>query len=93
MTKRRVGNQIGSLTHDHKKLGIDLIYLRAGGVRHTIEKLLTRATALLATTLQSEIYTTSCGSSNGGNFRAPTWESRYKKPFGCGLRGEVQNIL
>jgi hypothetical protein len=27
------------------------------------------------------------------NFRTPTWESRDKKPFGCGLLVELQNIL
>jgi len=32
MTKRRVGSQIVSLTPDHKKSGIDLIYLIAGGL-------------------------------------------------------------
>jgi hypothetical protein len=26
-------------------------------------------------------------------FRTPTWESRDKKPFGCGPRGVVQSIL
>jgi hypothetical protein len=26
----------------------------------------------------------SCGSSSCGDFKAPTWESRNKKPFGCG---------
>ncbi len=35
----------------------------------------------------------SCGSSNLSNFGTPLWESRDKKPFGCGPRGEVQSIL
>jgi hypothetical protein len=43
MAKRKDGSQIGNLTPDHEKLGIDPIYLCAGDVRHTIEKLLTRA--------------------------------------------------
>jgi hypothetical protein len=30
---------------------------------------------------------------NFGDFKTPTWESRDKKPFGCGPRGEVQSIL
>jgi hypothetical protein len=34
----------------------------------------------------------SCGSLNFGNFGTPIWESRDKMPFGCGLRGEAQNI-
>jgi hypothetical protein len=29
------------------------------------------------------------GSPNCENFGAPTWESRDKKPFGCGPRGEL----
>jgi hypothetical protein len=47
MAKRRVESQIASLTLDHKKLRIDPIYLALGGVRHTFEKLSTRATTLL----------------------------------------------
>jgi hypothetical protein len=35
----------------------------------------------------------SCESSNLGSFRTPTWESQDKKPFGCGPRRKVQNIL
>ncbi len=35
----------------------------------------------------------SCGSTNFCNFGIPSWESRDKKPFGCGPRGEVQNML
>jgi len=47
MAKRRARNQIGNLTPDHKKSGIDPIYLAAGGVPHTVGKLSTRATTLL----------------------------------------------
>ncbi len=32
MAKRRVGNEIGNLTLDHKKFGINPIYLSAEGV-------------------------------------------------------------
>jgi hypothetical protein len=38
MTKRRVGSQIGSLTFDHYKSGIALIYLCARGVPHIVGK-------------------------------------------------------
>jgi len=34
-----------------------------------------------------------CKSPNLGDFGTPTWESRDKKPFGCGPHGEVQSIL
>jgi hypothetical protein len=47
MAKRRVGSQIANLIPDQKKLGIDSIYLAVGGVRHTVEKLLTRDITLL----------------------------------------------
>jgi hypothetical protein len=47
MAKRKAGNQIGSLTPNHKKSGIDLTPVRAGGVQHTVGKLSTRATTLL----------------------------------------------
>jgi hypothetical protein len=32
-------------------------------------------------------------SPNRDNFRTPFWESRDKKPFGRGCRGEAQSIL
>ncbi len=35
------GSQIGNLTPDHKKLGIDLTSMRANGVQYTIGKLST----------------------------------------------------
>jgi hypothetical protein len=47
MAKRRAGNQTVSLTPNHKKSGINLIYLFAEGVWHTIGKLSTKATTLL----------------------------------------------
>jgi hypothetical protein len=66
MTKSRAGSQnresdcqFDSLTLDQKKSGIDPIYLAAGDVRHTVGKLLTRATNLLQTASRSELYTRS----------------------------------
>jgi hypothetical protein len=47
MAKRKVGSQTGNLTPDQKKSGIDLIYLAAENVPHTVGKLSTRATTLL----------------------------------------------
>jgi hypothetical protein len=55
MVKRRAESQIGSLTPDHKKSGIDPIPVCADGVRHTIGKLLRRAISLLETSSQSEV--------------------------------------
>jgi len=40
-------NVMANLTPDQKKSRIDLIYLVANNVRHTIEKLSTRTTTLL----------------------------------------------
>jgi len=61
MAKRKVGNQIASLTLDDKKSRIDPIYLAAGGVPHTVGKLSTKATTLLQIALQSEVYSQSYG--------------------------------
>jgi len=47
MAKRRAVSQIANLTPNQKKLGIDPIYLAAGGVQHTVKNLLTRTTTLL----------------------------------------------
>jgi hypothetical protein len=55
MVKRKARSQIGSLTPDHKKSGIDPTSMRVGGVRHSVEKLLTKATTLIQTSFQSEV--------------------------------------
>jgi len=47
MVKERAGSQIGNLTLDHKKSGIDPTPMFANGVQHTVEKLSRRATSLL----------------------------------------------
>jgi hypothetical protein len=49
MAKRKAGSQIGNLTPDHGKLGIDPIYLGSGGVQNVVGKLSTRATTFLQT--------------------------------------------
>jgi hypothetical protein len=49
MVKRKAGSQIGSLTLDHRKSGVDPISLCAGEVRHAIGKLSMRATTLVET--------------------------------------------
>jgi hypothetical protein len=59
MAKRRAGSQIANLIPDHKKLGIDPIYLAAGGVPHIIEKLSMRVTTLLQIAPQSEVFSQS----------------------------------
>jgi hypothetical protein len=63
MAKRRVESQIGNLTPDHKKSGIDLIFVRADGVQHIVGKLSTRVTTLLENSYQLEVFTQ--------NYRAP----------------------
>jgi hypothetical protein len=47
MAKRRVGSQTASLTPDHKKSGIDPIYLAIDNVPLIVGKLLMRATTFL----------------------------------------------
>jgi hypothetical protein len=47
MAKRKAESQIGGLTLDHQKSGIDPIYLAADNVPHIVGKLSTRATTLL----------------------------------------------
>jgi len=64
MAKRRVGSQIANLTPNHKKSRIDPIYLAAGGVRHTIEKLSTRNTTFFQTTFWSEVCSQGYGAPN-----------------------------
>jgi hypothetical protein len=47
MTKRKVGSQIGNSIPDHQKSRIDPTLVCVGRVRHTVRKILTRATTLL----------------------------------------------
>jgi hypothetical protein len=47
MAKSKVASQTGSLTLNHKKSGIGLTLVHAGGVQHTIEKFSTRTITLL----------------------------------------------
>jgi len=47
MAKRKAKSQIDNLTPDHKKSGIDPIYLAADDVRHTVGKLSIKVTILL----------------------------------------------
>jgi hypothetical protein len=74
MGKRRVGSQTGNLTPDHWKSGIDPIPTSVRGVRHGVGKLLKRATRLLQTSSQSEVWARSYGcpksrESNLGQFQ------------------------
>jgi hypothetical protein len=47
MAKRRAENQNVNLTFDHLNSQIAVIFLRVGGVPHTLRKFLTRVTTLL----------------------------------------------
>ncbi len=57
MAKRKAESQIGNLPPE--KSGIDPISLHVSDVQHTVGKLLMRATTLLQTSLQSEVFTRS----------------------------------
>jgi hypothetical protein len=72
MVEGKVGNQTGNLTPNHLKSGIDLILVCADGVRHTIGKLLRRATSLLQIWSQSEVRARS-------NERPNSWESKSRQ--------------
>jgi len=81
MAKRRVRSWTISLTPDHKKSGIDPIYLATGVVPHIIEKLLTRATTLLQTTLRSEVCSQSYGAPKSRESHlARFWDSHSGVP-------------
>jgi len=80
MAKRKAGNQIVSLTLDHKKSGIDPIYLAVGGVPHIVGELqlcfrphLNRRSARKVMGLQSR------DSPSWWDFGIPTRESRERK--------------
>jgi hypothetical protein len=67
-------------------------------MQHIVGNLLTRATTLLETSSQSEVFTQSYGApksreSHLRNFETPIRESWDKMSFGCGLRAEAQSIL
>ncbi len=57
MAKRKVGSQNANLTPDHGKSRIDPIPLRAGGMRHVVGKISTRATTLVYTSSRSKVCT------------------------------------
>jgi hypothetical protein len=80
MGKRRAGSQIGSLTPDHYKSGIDLFPTYVARVRHGVGKLSRRDTTLVQTSSRSELMARSYGcpkfqESKPGQFRDSTWES------------------
>jgi hypothetical protein len=94
MVKRRVMSQTCSLTPNHRKSGIDSISLRASGIRHVVETLLTRVTTLIQTLSRSKVCTKSYSPAKSREFHP--WQfrdSRDKKSFGWGCCREVQSIL
>jgi len=56
MEKRKAGSQIGNLTRNHQKSGIDPTPMRVGEMRCTLGKLSRRATSLLQTSSQLEVW-------------------------------------
>jgi hypothetical protein len=99
MAKRRVESQIASLTIDQKNSRIDLIYLVADNVRHTVGKLSMRAITLLQNAPRFEVCSQSYGGSKVAGVPAgaisglPFGSLGREKPFGCRPRGKVQSIL
>jgi hypothetical protein len=76
MAKRKAGSQTS--IPDHKKLGNDSTLVRAGGVRHIIGKLSTRATTLLLISSQSEIWAKNYSSAKWREFEP--WHSSLAVP-------------
>jgi hypothetical protein len=99
MVERRAGSQIGSLTPDHKKSGIDLIPVCEGGVQNNVGKLSKRATSFLETLSQSKVGARSykrpkSQESKPGQFRDSTLGVLgQREPFECGCGKVTQKIL
>ncbi len=72
MGKRRAESQIGSLTPDHKKSGIDLFPTSKLRVRYVVEKISTRPTSLVQTSSQSDF---AVGSYELPKSRDSNWDS------------------
>jgi len=94
MAKRRANSQTDNLTHDHTKSGINLTPVCVGGMWHTVGKLSRRAITCCRPhpnrrSEQKIMITQSPESPNQDIFEIPPWESRDKKPFGCGCREEA----
>jgi hypothetical protein len=81
MAKRRAGSQIASLTPNHKKSGINPIYLAVWGVPHIVGKLSTRVTTLLQTAPQSEVCSQCYGAPKSQQSQlAGFWDSHLGVP-------------
>jgi hypothetical protein len=94
MGKRRAESQIGSLTLDHQKLGIDLFPMFDSGVQHGVGNISTRVTTLVETSLRLDFGVGSYGrskfrESRRDNFGTPFRESQQNVPFGCSLHCEL----
>jgi hypothetical protein len=102
MGKRRAGSQIGSLTPDHWKSGINLFPKSELRVQHSVGKILMSVTTLVQTSLRLDFTIESYGhskfwesnwESSRDSFGTPFRESQQNVPFGCSLGGELQRIL
>jgi hypothetical protein len=72
MRKRRAGSQTGSLTPDYKKSGINLFLTSELRVQYIVEKISTRATSLVQTSLRSDF---TVGSYELPKSRDSNWDS------------------
>jgi len=93
MFKMGSHDPFGHLKHKlwpKEKSEIDPIYVCVGWVWHIVGKLSTRATTLLQTSSQSEVYTRSYGPPKLQE--SQLWQFLDSKmPFGCGPRGKAQS--
>ncbi len=74
MGRRRADSQIGSLTPDNKKSGIDLFLTSDSRVRHSVEKISRRATTLVQTLSQLD--------STVGSYELPKSRDSNRDNFG-----------
>jgi hypothetical protein len=98
MVKRKAKSQIGSLTLDHEKSGIDPTPCVQVACKTPLESSRRELQMCLKPHPNRRfergvIVPQSYMSPNLGNFKTPPWESQDKKPFGCGPRGKAQRIL
>jgi hypothetical protein len=75
MGKRTAGSQTASLTPDHKKSGIDLFPTSELRVQYVVEKISTRATSLVQTSLRSDLAVGSYELSKSQDFNRDSFET------------------
>jgi len=82
MAKKRARKQTVNSTPDQKKSRIDLIYLTADGVRHTVRKLSTKATTLLEIVSRFEVCSQSYGAPKSQKSQLTRFRDSHSRVLG-----------